>query len=331
MSDQALSISISSAADRRPVWLHLGVIAALFLLQFLLPAHDHTNLTRIMILASYAMGYNLLLGYTGLMSLGHAMFFAAGLYGAGLTAYYFGLDPLSAFVAGIATGLCLSTAIGLIALRTSGVSFMIVTLMFAQACFLLTLYFNEITGGDQGFVLDFSAWSWDFGGEEGPLSLISPPIRYNLAWLLFTVCLLVSLFLMRSRIGRVLIAIRENEARTVMLGYHSFRYKLGSLALSGMMSAAAGATYALLFSYIGSTFAGIQYSILPLLWVLLGGQGTILGPLLGTGLMFYLIDVSSEYSSSYMLIVGVALLLLVLWFPKGILGTLREKWLPWLP
>jgi branched-chain amino acid transport system permease protein len=136
---------------------------------------------------------------------------------------------------------------------------------------------------------------------------------------------------MRSRIGRVLIAIRENEARTVMLGYHSFRYKLGSLALSGMMSAAAGAAYALLFSYVGSTFAGIQYSIFPLLWVLLGGQGTILGPLLGTGLMFYLIDVSSEYSSSYMLIVGVALVLLVLWFPKGILGTLRQKWLPWLP
>ena len=125
------------------------MIAALFALQFLLPAYDHTNMTRIMILASYAMGYNLLLGYTGLMSLGHAMFFAAGLYGAGLGAYYLGFDPLSAFLAGLVAGLALSLLVGMVALRTSGVSFMIVTLMFAQACFLLTLYFNEITQGDQ--------------------------------------------------------------------------------------------------------------------------------------------------------------------------------------
>jgi branched-chain amino acid transport system permease protein len=331
MSAAAAPVAAARQADRRPIWLHLGVIALLFALQFLLPAYDHTNMTRIMILATYAMGYNLLLGYTGLMSLGHAMFFAAGLYGAGLSAYYLGFDPLSAFLLGLIAGLGLSILVGMIALRTSGVSFMIVTLMFAQACFLLTLYFNEITQGDQGIVIDLSAWSWDTGSEDGPLTLVSPPIRYNLALLLFTVSLLVSLFLVRSRIGRVLVAIRENEARTVMLGYHSFRYKLGSLALSGTLSAAAGATYALLFSYVGSTFAGIQYSILPLLWVLLGGQGTILGPLLGTALMYYLIDISSEYTSSYMLIVGVALVLLVLWFPKGILGTLRQKWLPWLP
>jgi len=331
MSGQVLPRPAMSGADRRPISLHVGVLALLFGLQFVLPAYDHTNMARIMILASYAMGYNLLLGYTGLMSLGHAMFFAAGLYGAGLAAYYLGFDPLSAFLAGTIAGVGLSVAVGLVALRTGGVSFMIVTLMFAQACFLLTLYFNEITQGDQGIVLDLSAWSWDLGGEEGPLGLISPPIRYNLALLLFTLCLLAIFFLMRSRIGRVLIAIRENEPRVTMLGYHSFRYKLGALTLSGTMSAAAGATYALLFSYVGSTFAGIQYSILPLLWVLLGGQGTILGPLLGTALMFYLVDISSEYTSSYMLIVGVALVLLVLWFPKGILGSLRQRWLPWLP
>jgi branched-chain amino acid transport system permease protein len=330
MSGQILPITAMSGADRRPISLHVGVLVLLFGLQFALPAYDHTNMARIMILASYAMGYNLLLGYTGLMSLGHAMFFAAGLYGAGLAAYYLGFDPLSAFLAGIVAGVGLSVTVGLVALRTGGVSFMIVTLMFAQACFLLTLYLNEITQGDQGLVLDLSAWSWDLGGEEGPLTLISPPVRYNLALLLFALCLLASFFLMRSRIGRVLIAIRENEPRVTMLGYHSFRYKLGSLTLSGSMSAAAGATYALLFSYVGSTFAGIQYSILPLLWVLLGGQGTILGPLLGTALMFYLVDISSEYTSSYMLIVGVALVLLVLWFPKGILGSLRERWLPWL-
>jgi branched-chain amino acid transport system permease protein len=313
------------SATQRSWLLHLGVIALLLALQFVLPAYHHTNLSRIMVMASFAIGYNVLVGYTGLLSLGHAMFFAAGLYGAGLTVHYLGFDPVSGFAAGVLAGLALSVAVGLVALRTSGVSFMIVTLMFAQACYLLTLYFGGITRGDEGFVLKEELL------RVAGLSLIQPAVRYNVALLLFAACLLGSLLLVRSAIGRVLIAVRENEARTTMLGYHAFRYKLLALAISGTMSGAAGAAYALLFTYVGSTFAAIQYSILPLLWVLLGGAGTILGPLLGTLLMFYLVDFSSGYTSSYMLVVGAALVLLVLWAPKGILGTLREKWVPWLP
>ena len=313
----------------RAALLHLAVIALLFGLQFVLPAYHHTNMARIMVMASFAMGYNVLLGYTGLLSLGHAMFFAAGLYGTGLTVQHLGFGALSGFAAGLAGGLCLALAVGLIALRTSGVSFMIVTLMFAQAGFLLTLYFNDLTRGDEGFVLDQEARRWSAGGV--PFDLSDPATRYNLALLLFAVCLLACLVLVRSAVGRVLVAVRENEPRTMMLGYSTFRYKLLALAVSGTMSGAAGAAYALLFSYVGATFASIQYSILPLLWVLVGGAGTTLGPLLGTLLMFYMVDFSSGYTSSYMLVVGAALVLLVLWFPKGILGTLREKAVRWLP
>jgi branched-chain amino acid transport system permease protein len=315
--------------SRRSVLLHLAVIALLFGLQFVLPAYHHTNFARIMVLASYAVGYNLLVGYTGLLSLGHAMFFAAGLYGAGLTIQYLGFNAPSGFAAGVLAGAGLAAVVGLVALRTSGVAFMIVTLMFAQACYLLTLYFNDITRGDEGFVLDPAARRWSFGSLSFDLS--APATRYNVALCLFAACTIVCLVLVRSAVGRVLIAVRENEARTTLLGYHSFRYKLLALALSGAMAGAAGAAYALLFSYVGSTFASIQYSIFPLLWVLLGGAGTTLGPLIGTLLMFYLVDFSSEYTSSYMLVVGAALVLLVLWFPKGILGTLRERWVPWLP
>jgi branched-chain amino acid transport system permease protein len=317
------------SSSRRVLGLHLAVIAMLFGLQFVLPIYYHTNMTRIMVLASYAMGYNLLVGYTGLMSLGHAMFFAAGLYGVGLTAQYFGFGPGSGLAVGVLAALALAAAVGLVALRTAGVSFMIVTLMFGQACFLLILYFNDITRGDEGFVLAKSAQQLWLDGSS--IDLTRPAARYNLALLLFAVCLLGCLVLMRSGVGRVLVGVRENEERTAMLGYHTFRYKLLALILSGAMAGAAGAVYALLFSYVGSTFASIQYSIFPLLWVLLGGQGTILGPLVGTALIFYAVDVSSEYTSSYMLVVGFALILLVLWFPKGILGTLRQRWMPWLP
>jgi branched-chain amino acid transport system permease protein len=315
--------------SRRALALHLAVVALLFGLQFVLPAYHHASLARILVLAVFAVGYNLLLGYTGLLSLGHAMFFAAGLYGAGLTVHLLGFAVTSGFLAGIVAGLALALAIGAIALRTTGVSFMIVTLMFAQAGFLTALYFNEITRGDEGFVLAATARVLQIGGQ--PLALSEPNLRYNLALAIFAVCLLVSLAVVRSSFGRVLVAVRENEERTKLLGYNTFLYKLAALALSGAMSGAAGAAYALLFGYVGATFAAIQYSIFPLLWVLLGGVGTTLGPLVGTVLMFYLVDLSSEYTTAYMVVVGAALVLLVLWFPRGILGSLRQRWVPWLP
>ncbi len=314
----------------RVIALHLAVIAALFAAQFLLPAYQHGNVARIMVLATFAVGYNLLLGYTGLLSLGHAMFFAAGMYGAGLPLYYFEqFGVLEAFGVGLLSSLSLALCFGLVALRAGGIAFLIVTLMFAQAFFLATLYFNDITLGDQGFVLSERARTLSLGGLD--LSFADPSVKYNAALLLFSGCMLGCLALVRSPIGRVLVAIRENEPRTRMLGYNTYGYKLLALVVSGTMAGAAGAGYALLFAYVGSTFASIQYSIFALLWTLLGGVGTVLGPLVGAGLMFYLVDIASDFTSSYMLVVGVALVALILWYPKGLLGSLRSRWLPWLP
>ena len=124
-------------------------------------------------------------------------------------------------------------------------------------------------------------------GTEFPFS--NPAVKYNAALLLFAVTFIICIALVYSPVGRVLVAIRENEARTRMLGYNTYKYKLVSLVISATLSGAAGAMYALLFSYIGSTFASIQYSIFPLLWTLVGGMGTLIGPILGTGLMFYLV------------------------------------------
>jgi len=116
-----------------------------------------------------------------------------------------------------------------------------------------------------------------------------------------------------------------------MLGYDAARYKLLALIISGTVSGIAGATYALLFGYVGATFASVQYSILPLLWVLLGGAGTTVGPLIGVLFMFYLIDASSAYTNAYMLIAGVVLIILTVFAPRGLAGILRAKVFPWLP
>jgi len=319
--------------DGRVIILHLVVIAALFALQFVLPAYHHGILARVMVLATFAMGYNLLFGYAGLLSLGHAMFFAAGLYGAGLTVYHLGWPLPAAFAAGIGAGALLALGIGLLALRTTGVAFMIVTMMFGQVFHLVVIYFGGITRGDEGLTLSQAQRRF------GWLDFTDPATRYFTALALFAIVLLATLAMVRSRFGRVLVAIRENEERTRMLGYDTFATKLGAVVASGTICAAAGAAYALLFGYMGAGFAATAYSIPPLLWVLVGGAATVLGPLTGTVLMFYLVDLSNDalnrwlpgWDFSSIGVVGVALVLLILFFPKGLLGSLRARWLRWLP
>jgi branched-chain amino acid transport system permease protein len=318
----------ASAASR--IWLlHLGVLLLFAALQFVLPAYHHGVFARVLVLAVFAMGYNLLFGYAGLLSLGHAMFFSAGLYGAGLTMQYLGWGVPAGFAAGVAAGAALALVIGLLALRTTGVAFMIVTMMFAQVIYLMTLYYGDWTRGDEGFVLPQATRAIVIGG--GRIDLSDPATRYWAALCLFASALLVTLAIVRSRHGRVLVAIRENEERTKMLGYDTFLNKLAAVVASGAICAAAGAAYAVLFGYVGSTFASVQYSILPLLWVLLGGAATTLGPILGTLFMYYVVDITSGFTSAWLLIVGLALILLVLFFPKGLLGTIRDRWARWLP
>ncbi len=311
--------------ETRALVLHLAVIAGLAALYPLLPTYHQGTLTRILVLAIYATGYNVLFGYTGLLSLGHAMFFGAGMYGLGLPMQHLDLPALPAFVLGIACAATLAAAVAALALRTAGVAFMIVTLMFSQAAFLTILYFTTWTRGEEGFVLAREArriWGLDFS---------TPDVRFWTAFALFAAALLLTLWMARSRFGHVLVAIRENEERTRMLGYDVQSHKFRAVVISGAFAGASGAAYGLFFGYVGATFASVQYSIFPLLWVLLGGAGTILGPLVGTAFMFYLVNWSQDLTSAYMLVAGVVLVLLTLFARGGIVGEIRKRWLRWLP
>lgn len=309
----------------RVLGLHLGLVGVLLALNWFLPAYHHGNLARVMVLATYAMGFNLMFGYTGLLSLGHAMFFAAGMYGMALPLTYLGVGPGVALGLGIAVAAAVSLVVGLLALRTAGVAFMIVTLMFAEACWLTILLAGRWTRGDEGIVIP-QADRVLLG-----LDLSDPATRYLAALALFALVLFGTLWLVREPAGRVLVAIRENEARARLLGYDTFRHKLAAVVLSGTISGMAGAAYALLFGYAGASFAEVQYSIFPLLWVLLGGAGTVIGPFVGTLFMFYLIDLSSGVTPAYMLIAGVALVALTLFAPQGLAGEVRRRWAKWLP
>ena len=305
--------------------LHVGILFVLAALFFVLPAYHVGAFSRIMVLAIYAIGLNLLFGYTGLLSLGHAMFFAAGMYGFGLSMNFGGLTVLPALGIGIIAAALLALAVSFLALRTIGVAFMIVTLMFAQTFYLVILYFGEYTRGDEGFIIQQAQRS--FVG----IDLTTETARYFMAFTLFAICFLSMAHLVQGPFGKRLVAIRENEERARMLGYDVGWLKLAALVISGLFSGVAGATYAMLFGYVGASFASVHYSIFPLLWVLLGGAGTTIGPLIGVIFMFYLIDISSSFTNAYMLVAGVALILLTLFAPQGIAGTLRKRALSWLP
>lgn len=308
------------------IWgLHLAVLVTLFAAQVLLPPYYANQLARVLILAIFAMGYNIAHGYTGLLSLGHALFFAFGMYGAGLAVWQVEWTTFPALVAGLVAGGVSAAAVGLLALRTTSVSFMIVTLMFAQAGYLTILYFGSYTGGDEGFVVEA------IGRQVFGYDLAQDAPRARMALVLFGAALLANLWLVRSPFGRVMVAIRENEERSRMLGYNPFRVKMIVMIISGVYAGLAGAAYGILFGYVGASFATVQYSILPMLYALMGGSGTVLGPLLGTIVMFALVEIASIVTSQHLLVVGVALVGLVLFAPRGLLGAVRHRWFPWLP
>lgn len=305
--------------------LHGGLLLALILAPLVVSDYHQGNLARILVLASFALGYNVLFGYTGLLSLGHALFFAAGMYGSALVVQHLGMSAFGALAIGLVSGLVVSLVVGLLALRTKGVGFMIVTLMFAQAGYYTILLNGDWTRGDEGFVVPQA------GRLMAGLDLSSENGRYIAAWVLFALCMVLCLVLIKSKFGQVLIAIRENEERARMLGYNVHAYKLGALVISGTLSALAGTFYALLFGYAGATFATVTYSILPLLYVLVGGAGTLLGPFIGALFMFYMIDTATELTTAYMLLVGVVLVLVTLFAPHGLMGEVRRRFWRGLP
>ena len=312
---------------RKDLILHLSALSVLLLLELLGIFSDYHqgNFARILVLAAYGVGYNILFGYTGLLSLGHALFFSAGLYASGLSIYHLDYDIGQSIILAIGISAFVSSLIGFLALRTTGVSFMIVTLMFSQIAYLSILYFGSITRGDEGFVIQQSSRVFF------SLDLSNPTIRYYSALLIFSLCIFINLWIAKSFFGRVLVAIRENSDRALMLGYNVQSYKLLSIIISGTISGFAGACYGILFGYVGASFAAVSYSIFPLLWVLIGGAGTVLGPLVGTIFMFYLIDYASDITDAYMIIVGVSLLIVTLFARRGLLGELRYRFFKWIP
>jgi branched-chain amino acid transport system permease protein len=281
-------------------------------------------LIQVFIWAVFAMSYDLLMGYTGILSFGHAMFFGTGAYVTAMLLKHVGWPLWQVGLTVIAVAIMQSLIIGVLSLRVRGVYFAMVTLAFAQMFFILA----EAT--------DFREWT---GAEDGLHSIPVPawmsPTDERLTFYFLTLgfCVVAYLILRRvveSPTGRVLVAIRENEPRAQMIGYNTFVFKLIAVTLAGVMAALAGSMNAMWNMNANPGMLSLTTTINALLMTIIGGAGTLVGPLLGAGVLQltgYFLNI--WFGPRWPLIFGVVFILIVLFFPYGIVGTWRSKGSTW--
>lgn len=275
---------------------------------------------EIFILAMYALSYDLIFGFTGLLSFGHSMFFAVGAYGTGILIKNFGFSLGVSFAIIMVAGILQALLFGMVLPRVKGITFALVTLGMASVFHVLVLSseLGVYTGSDvglQGVIIP----EW-----------ISPATeRLRLYFVTLTILALVFMLYKRfvnSPTGRVCTAIRENEARAQMLGYNTFYFKLTALILSSMTAALAGGLHTIYQPIVSPNVAGLGYTVTALLIILIGGVGTLNGALVGA-VVFRLLDYGLRryIGESASFINGAIYVLIVLFLPYGIVGTWRLK------
>ena len=291
----------------------LGAMAAFFLLAPL--AVYPVFLMKAMCFALFACAFNLLLGFGGLLSFGHAMFLGAAGYASAHAAKVWGLTPELAILFGTLCAAVLSVGAGLLAIRRQGIYFAMITLALAQMVFFFSLQ-APFTGGEDGIQ------SVPRGRLFGLVDLGNPDAMYAVVLVIFLGGFALIYRIVHSPYGQVLKAIRENEARAISLGYDTDRYKLLAFVLSGTLAGLAGATKSLVFQLASLTDVHWSMSGEVVLMTLLGGMGTVFGPVVGAAVIITMQNYLAQLGAWVTVVQGVIFVVCVLAFRRGIVGEL---------
>lgn len=272
---------------------------------------------QLLCFALFACAFNLLIGFTGLLSFGHAAFFGGGAYIAGHVIKMWGFPPLLGIVAGALFAAALGWVVGSLAIRRQGIYFAMITLALAQIVFFFVLQL-PFTGGEDGLQ------GIPRGYLLGFIDLGQPLAMYYFVAAVFIVGFLLIYRIIHSPFGQVLQAIRENEPRALSLGYNVDRFKLLAFVLSAGLAGLAGSTKALVFQFASLTDAHWQMSGEVILMTLLGGMGTIFGPVVGAFIVVALQHVLSGIGSWVQVVIGGTFIACVLLFRRGVVGELAR-------
>jgi branched-chain amino acid transport system permease protein len=275
--------------------------------------------TRVVILGLAAMSLNFLLGWTGALSFGHAAYFGLGAYGVGLTIKYLVPSTLVGLLVGVGVGLVASALIGTLIVKLRGIYFSMVTIAFGQVFFFIAFRWNTVTGGDDGL----SGWS---RLPIGPLDIqTGDKAMYYFALFFFGIAVGLMALLLKSPFGRTLVAIRENERRARFLGISVDKHIYISWVVSCTFVTLAGALYALLNNFSDPHNLRWDQSGEFVIMVVLGGMRSFWGPLIGAAIFVVLQDYLSTLTQNWQSFIGLFFILVVLFFPRGVVGMLRQK------
>ncbi|OZB06021.1 MAG: branched-chain amino acid ABC transporter permease [Rhizobiales bacterium 39-66-18] len=295
-------------------------VLALCLLPWVLPSQALA--VNVLVFGLFAVGYNLLFGYTGLLSFGHAAFFGGGAYLTGIAIAHFGLGWFPAMLVGVLGAGVLATIMGALAIRTRGIYFSMVTLALSQLVYYVALQASSWTGGENG-LRGFTVSTINLFGFT--VDFLNPVNKYYVLMVFAALALWFVSRLLNSPFGAVIEAIRENETRARACGYDVERTKLIVFILSGLICGLAGALSALHLAIVPLDTLHYQTSGLVVMMTLLGGAGSFFGPFVGALVFLLIEDVASLWTSHWQLIVGLIFIAFVLFLPKGIWGTLISR------
>jgi branched-chain amino acid transport system permease protein len=306
------------ASAARAAWLAAGVIV-LAALPFALTSYQLGLATKILIFALFAMSLNLLLGYTGLPSLGHAAYFGVGAYAVALVSLKLIDNFWLNFGAGLAAAAAAAALFGLLALRTTGSYLLMITLALAQVLWGLAVGWRSFTGGDDGLP-----------GVSRPSAGLPFSLHDDLSFYYFTlaVTLAGAWFLwrvIRSPFGAALLGIRESERRMQVLGYDTWRYKYAAFVISGALAGVAGALFAYYTGFVSPAYLSVVFSASALIMVILGGAGTVLGPAIGAALIVILENAISAHTARWLTALGLIYVGVTLFAPAGLMGIIRWR------
>lgn len=298
-----------------------SLLSFFVVLPFILDNRFYLRLaTEILIYGLLAMSLDVLLGYTGLLSFMHAVYMGIGAYTVGLFLKY--LDPTSSvwvlLLLGIGITAAIALPIGWVQVRTGGFSFALLTIAFGMMLYTVVWKARNITGGDDGLIgiptPNISLGRWVIGETSDPITV------YFFTLFIVVLCFLITWRIIRSPLGAVLESIRENEERASFIGIHVHRYKLVGWMLACSIAGVCGVLFTLLKGSVSPTMMDANAGGAVLMMTLLGGLGTLWGPFIGAGVFIFAQDYISTMTEHWMIFLGLILILLVLFIPKGIAG-----------
>ncbi len=316
MSEAAIPLRLPALG-----WLrrHPALAASLFLLALPALVPYPALATDVLVWGLYALGFNLVYGYLGLLSFGHAALFGGGAYACGIVLTRTGLPWWAAVGAGVLAGTAVAFVMGLLATRTRGIYFAMVTLALSQCAYFLAYQATDWTGGENGLR------GVNLGAIRLPgvvLDFLDPLTRYYVLAAFAVAALFALARILASPFGAVMEAVRENEGRARACGFNVTLVRLQGFTLSGAFTGLAGALYALKLGIVPIEAMDLQVSGQAVMMALLGGAGTFFGPFVGAGLLVGIETQVSAWTEHWPLLVGALFMACVLFFPRGVWGTL---------